>query len=319
MTTSQSPTPAHRAGFVAIIGRPNVGKSTLLNKAVGERLAIISPKPQTTRHRIMGVVTKPNFQVAFLDTPGIHQARGELNKFMVDVALNAMTEVDVVLFLVEATVTDGRVEIGEGNKFILDKLKRAGKPVVLGINKIDLIEKPKVLLVMDTYQKAFPFAEIYPLSGLKGDGVDGLLDLLSKHLPEGERMFPEDTITDQAERVIVSEQIREKILRFCRQEVPYSTAVVVDGFDESDRGDGGTPNNPKGLIRIQAIIFVERESQKAIVIGKGGTMLKKLGTEARKDIERFLGSRVYLELTVRVEPRWSERRDALEKMGYSTS
>jgi GTP-binding protein Era len=307
----------HRSGFVAIIGRPNVGKSTLLNRFVGERLAIVSPKPQTTRNRILGVVTRPEVQLAFLDTPGIHQAKGELNRFMVDVALQAIDEVDVVLMLVEAvTGGQGQVEIGEGNRFILERLKGAKKPVVLGLNKIDAIEKPKLLPLIDAYQKAFPFAEIVPVAGMTGEGTDQLLKLLTRFVPEGPALFPEDVITDQAERVIVAEFIREKILRFCRQEIPYSTAVQVEEFDESDRGEGGTAGKLKGLIRISAMIFVERDSQKAIVIGKGGAMLKKLGTEARRDIERFLGSRVYLALTVRVEPHWSDRRDALAKLGY---
>ncbi|MBS2030207.1 MAG: GTPase Era [Deltaproteobacteria bacterium] len=309
----------HRAGFVAIVGRPNVGKSTLLNRYVGEHLAIVSAKPQTTRNRILGVVTRPEFQVAFLDTPGIHQAKGELNRFMVDVALQAMTEVDAVLYLVEAVTTrDGRVDIGEGNKFILKKLGDAKKPVVLGINKIDLLpDKRRLLPIIDAYRTQFPFAEIFPLSAGKGEGVENLLERLAAMMPEGPNLFPEDVITDQAERSIVAEYVREQILKNLRQEIPYSTAVVVEAFDESERGEGGTRSNPKGLVRIDAVVFVERESQKAIVIGKGGSMLKKIGTEARKRIEAFLGSRVFIQLTVRVEPHWSDSAGALARLGYT--
>src|SRR5947209_6524041 len=233
---------AHRAGFVAIVGRPNVGKSTLLNRYVGEHLAIVSAKPQTTRNRIMGVVTRPEFQVAFLDTPGIHQARGELNRYMVEVAFQAIDEVDAVLLLVEAALTrDHRVEIGEGNRFILERLKYAKKPVVLGINKIDLLaDKRLVLPVIDAYRTQFPFAEIFPLSAGKGDGVEPLLERLAQMMPESPNLFPEDVITDQAERTIVAEYVREQLLKNLRQEIPYSAAVVVEAFDESERGEGGT-------------------------------------------------------------------------------
>lgn len=317
MTTSQ--TPQHRAGFVAIVGRPNAGKSTLLNRYVGEHLAIVSPKPQTTRNRIMGVVTQPAFQVAFLDTPGIHQAKGELNRYMVEVALQAMTEVDAILFMVEAAIgSDGRVEIGEGNRFILEKLRQAKKPVVLGINKIDTLKQKHLLLpIIDAYRTQFPFAEVFPISAMEGEGTEKLLERLAALMPEGPDLFPEDVITDMAERQIVAEYVRESILRNLRQEIPYAAAVVVEEFDESERGEGGTREKPRGLVRIDAVIFVERESQKAIIIGKGGSMLKKLGTEARKRIEAFLGSRVYLQLTVRVEPRWSESPSALSKLGYT--
>jgi len=313
-----SPT-EHRAGFVAIIGRPNVGKSTLLNRYVGEHLAIVSAKPQTTRNRIMGVVTRPEFQVAFLDTPGIHQAKGALNRFMVDVALGAMGEVDAVLFLVEAAVTrEGKAEIGEGNRFILERLGRARKPVVLGINKIDLFNDKRLLLpIIDAYRGQFPFAEVFPLSASKTQGTEQLLQHLAKLMPESPALFPEDVITDQAERQLVAEYVREQVLKNLRQEIPYSTAVVVEEFDESERGEGGTRTKPKGLVRIDALIFVERDSQKAIVIGKGGAMLKKIGTEARKRIEAFLGSRVFLQLTVRVEPNWSDSARSLSKLGYT--
>lgn len=310
----------HRSGFAAIIGRPNVGKSTLLNRLIGEKLAIVSPKPQTTRNRVLGILTRPEYQIAFLDTPGIHKAKGALNRLMVDTALSAIPEVDAVLFLIEAAIrSDGGVDVGEGNQLILQRLEKAKKPVVLAINKIDALEKKWLLPIIDAYRRLYPFAEILPLSALQGDGVDLLEKRLSELLPQGPALFPEDMITDQAERFLVAELIREQILRHCREEVPYSTAVVVDHFDESER-EPRTPA-PKGrlagLLRIDATVFVERDSQKAIVIGKGGQMLKKIGAAARAEIERLLGAHVYLALLVKVERRWSERREALRRMGYA--
>lgn len=304
----------HRAGFCAIIGRPNVGKSTLINRVLGEKLSIVSPKPQTTRNRILGVLTRPEVQVAFLDTPGIHKAKGGLNRYMVEQALGAVEEVDVVLLLIEPGIIrvngEVRVDVGETNRFILEQLQKCGKPVVLGINKVDTLPKHELLPLIATWKDQFEFAAIYPLSALKGEGVDGLIDVLAQHLPEGEALFPEDVWTDVAERFLVSEYIREQILRSTRQEVPYSTAVVIEDFDETER-DG------RGLVRIFARIFVERDSQKAILIGKRGEMLKKVGTGARLEIEKLLGCKVFLTLEVTVEPRWSERQDALRRLGYS--
>jgi GTPase len=307
----------HRSGFVALIGRPNVGKSTLLNQLTGEKLAIVSPKPQTTRNRILGVVTRPEGQVAFLDTPGIHQAKGELNRYMVDVALQAVEDVDLVLFLIEPIATE-KPSVGPGNRFILERLQKAGKPTFLVINKIDTIPKSVLLPLIDLYRREFPFAEVVPISAREEDGVEQLFQAVLQHLPEGERLFPEDVLTDQAERTLVGEYIREQVLRHCRQEIPYSTAVVVDFFDESEREPPpGTPQGKlAGLVRIAASIYVERDSQKAIIIGKQGQMLKTIGTDARKAIQRLLGAHVYLSLRVRVEPRWSERAAGLKKLGY---
>lgn len=307
----------HRSGFAALIGRPNVGKSTLLNRLTGEKLAIVSPKPQTTRNRILGVVTRPEGQVAFIDTPGIHQARGELNRYMVEVALQAVEDVDLVLFLIEANPQE-KPEVGPGNRFILERLQRAKKPTLLVINKIDQVEKPLLLPLMDLYRQEFPFLELVPVSARENEGVEELFRIVLGHLPEGEPLFPEDVLTDQAERTLVAEYIREQVLRHCRQEIPYSTAVVVDVFDESEREPppGTPPGRLAGLIRIAASIYVERESQKAIVIGKRGQMLKTLGTDARQSIQRLLGAHVYLSLRVRVEPRWSERPEGLRKLGY---
>ena len=306
----------YRSGFAALIGRPNVGKSTLLNRLTGEKVAIVSPKPQTTRNRILGVVTRPEGQVAFLDTPGIHQAKGELNRYMVEVALNAATEVDLVLFMIEPAETEAP-EVGPGNRFILDKLQQAKKPVFLVINKVDAVPKGVLLPLIDLYRKEFPFASVIPISARKGDGVELLFSEVLKQLPEGEPLFDEDMLTDQQERVLVAEYIREQVLRHTRQEIPYSSAVRVDYFDESEREPTGKSKGPlQGLVRIEASIFVERDSQKAIVIGKQGAMLKKIGSDARKSIERLLGTHVYLSLRVRVEPEWSTRPEALRKMGY---
>ncbi|QDE83525.1 GTPase Era [Myxococcus xanthus] len=307
----------HRSGFAALIGRPNVGKSTLLNALTGEKIAIVSPKPQTTRNRILGVVTRPEGQVAFIDTPGIHQAKGELNRYMVEVALQAAEEVDLVLFLIEPPASE-KPEVSPGNRAILERLQKIGKPTFLVINKIDSVPKGQLLPLIDLYRQEFPFAEVVPISAREKDGVDRLFHTVLGHLPEGENVFDEDMLTDQQERALAAEYIREQVLRHCRQEIPYSTAVVVDIFDESEREPrpGTPPNQLGGLIRIAASIFVERDSQKAIIIGKQGQMLKTIGTDARKSVQRLLGAHVYLDLRVRVEPRWSERPEGLKKLGY---
>jgi len=307
----------YRSGFAALIGRPNVGKSTLLNQLTGEKIAIVSAKPQTTRNRILGVVTRPEGQVAFIDTPGIHQAKGELNRYMVETALSAAEEVDLVLFLIEAQPGE-KPEIGPGNRMILERLQKLGKPTFLVINKIDAIPKAMLLPLIDRYRNEFPFAEVMPISAREGDGLDRLFEVVLQHLPEGEPVFDEDMLTDQQERTLVAEYIREQVLRHCRQEIPYSTAVMVEVFDESERDP--RPDAPvgglAGLIRIAASIYVERDSQKAIIIGKQGQMLKTIGTDARKAIQRLLGTHVYLSLRVRVEPRWSESPAGLKKLGY---
>ena len=326
-----------RSGFAALIGRPNVGKSTLLNALAGEKLAIISPKPQTTRTRILGVVTKPEGQIAFVDTPGVHQAKGALNTHMVEVALNAASECDVVLFLVEAEgLEEGTApEIGPGNRFVLERLKSINKPTVLVVTKIDLVKKHLLLPLIDLYRKHFSFAEVLPVSARAGDGLTLVFERALAAMPEAPNMFPEDMLTDQAERVLVAEYVREQVLRHTRQEIPYSAAVIVELFDESDRftppperppqkkpkkGKAQEQRPPKrhsGLVRIHANIFVERDSQKAIIIGKRGQMLKTIGTDARKSIERLLATNVFLSLQVKVEERWSERHETLRRMGYS--
>lgn len=305
------------SGFAALIGRPNVGKSTLLNRLTGEKLAIVSAKPQTTRNRILGVVTRPEGQVAFIDTPGIHDAKGPLNRYMLETAFSAVDETDVSLFLIEP-VNTVVTEVSPGNRMVMERLQRARKPTFLVINKIDAVEKPLLLPLIDTYRKAFTFAEVMPVSARTGEGVDALFEAVLGALPEGEPMFDPEMLTDQQERQLVAEYVREQVLQHTRQEIPYSTAVLVDVFDETDREPVGPPGREglAGLIRIAATIYVERESQKAIIIGRQGQMLKTIGMEARKAVERLLGTHVYLSLRVKVEPRWSERPEGLRKLGY---
>ncbi len=317
-----------KSGFAALIGRPNVGKSTLLNRLLGEKLAIVSPKPQTTRSRIMGVVTTSEGQIAFYDTPGIHQAQGALNKFMVNTAVTAAEDSDVVLMMIDAEGLreDRKPQVSPGNRVVIDRLAQLAKPTILVINKIDTIKKVLMLPLIDVYRREFAFLEVMPVSAERGTGIDELLQAIFRHLPESEPLFPADTFTDQSERDLVAEFIREQVLRHCRHEIPYSAAVVIDEFDESDRKDEGIAQPKKkastkqraysGLVRITASIFVERESQKAIVIGKQGQMLKQIGTDGRSQIERLLRSNVFLSLQVKVEPRWSERNDGLKKLGY---
>jgi len=290
-----------KSGFVAIIGRPNAGKSTLLNTLLGEKVAIISNKPQTTRNRILGIKNQPAGQIIFLDTPGIHQARSKLNQAMVKVALATYNEVDVICFLIEADRPDQ-----EENDYILETLNQVKNPVLLVINKIDLVPKGDLLPIIDNYSRLRPFEQIIPLSALLGDGVDVLLAELIQILPEGPKLFPEDMITDLPERFLAAELIREKVFLLTREEIPYSTAVVVEEFKEKAE---------KNLIVIKAAIQVERESQKGILIGGKGRMLKEIGRLARKEIEALLGAKVFLELWVKVEKNWREDPRALRRLG----
>jgi GTPase len=300
-----------RAGYVAIVGRPNVGKSTLLNRVLGEHVAIVSPRPQTTRSRILGVQNVPGAQLAFFDTPGLHKAKGALNRHMVETALRTLGEVDLVLFLIEAgTGPGGRVEVGESTRWAIEEVKRSGKPAVLGVNKMDRAPRPTLLPVIAAYRELHAWQEIVPFSALEGENVDRLLEVLAGLLPEAEApLFQPDVLTDQAERQLAAEYVREALMVRTRQEIPYAAAVEVEEFDESDRRERG------GLVRIAAAICLERESQKAIVIGKKGAMLKQIGTQARQGLERLLGCKVFLELTVKVEERWSEREGTLRRFG----
>ena len=301
-----------RAGFVAIVGRPNVGKSTLLNRVLGEKIAIVTPRPQTTRTRILGVWNGEGAQLAFFDTPGLHRAKGELNRRMVEVGLSTLSEVDVALMLVEAgTGPEGRVEVGEATRWIVEEVARSGKPAVLGVNKMDRAPRESLLPVIAAYKDLHAWNAIVPFSALTGENVDDLLATLAHLVPEGdEPLFPPDVMTDQAERQIAAEYVREQAMTRLREEVPYAVAVDVEEFDESERQTGA-----HGLVRIAATIHVERESQKAIVIGKRGAMLKSIGQGAREGLERLLGCKVFLQLHVRVDERWSERAEALKRHG----
>jgi GTP-binding protein Era len=291
-----------RSGFVSIIGRPNVGKSTLLNRILGEKIVITSDKPQTTRNRIKGILNIAGAQIIFIDTPGIHRAKSLLNRYMVNEALASIREVDVILFLVESDTT-----VASQEAQILEILSEVGVPVILVLNKIDLVVKEALLERIAGYARLFPFKEIVPVSALNGDGIGRLVECVSASLPRGPLYFPDDILSDVPERFLVAEIIREKIFRKTSDEVPYSVAVEVESFKE--RPDGT-------LIAISATINVERDSQKGIIIGKRGAMLKKIGIEARLEIEKLLDARVFLELFVKVRRDWSEDPRMLKEMGY---
>jgi GTP-binding protein Era len=288
-----------RAGFVAVVGRPNVGKSTLVNRLVGQKVAIVSDKPQTTRNRILAVVNREAAQIVLFDTPGIHKPMHRMNERMVDSAVRSVGQVDVVLWLAEVGEPPG-----PGDRHVRDVLARACKPVLLGLNKIDRVAKPRILPAIDAFRRLLEFAEIVPFSALTGENVEVLEACLLEHLPEGERLYPEDFVTDLPERFFVAEMVREQILRQTRDEIPYVAGVVVDSFQEGAE-----------LVRIEASVLVERDSQKAIVIGKAGERLKRIGTDARREIEAFLGTRVYLGLFVKVRERWREDAAILREMG----
>jgi GTPase len=290
------------SGFVSLIGRPNVGKSTLLNRILGEKIVITSNKPQTTRNRIKGIHNVPGAQIVFIDTPGIHRATSMLNRYMVDEALAAIREVDAIIFLVEADAPAGGEEA-----MILELLAEVKTPVILAINKIDLAPKETLLESIGRYARLYPFREIIPVSALSGDGVERIVDNVRTCLPIGPVYFPDDILTDVPERFIVAEMIREKIFRLTHDEIPYSIAVEVESFKE--RPDGS-------LVSISAAINVERDSQKGIIIGRKGEMLKKIGTQARREIEQLLDTKVFLELFVRVRKDWSENPRLLKEFGY---
>ncbi len=289
------------SGFVAILGRPNVGKSTFLNRVVGQKIAIMSDKAQTTRNKIQGIYTEDDAQIVFIDTPGIHKPHSRLGDFMVESALSTLNEVDAVLFMVNATQKRGR-----GDDFIIERLKNVKKPIYLVINKIDQIHPDKLLQIMDDYRNTLDYAEVFPISALEGNNCPELIESLVNTLPEGPQYYPADQITDHPERFIAGELIREKVLELTREEVPHSVAVVVDRIHREDAKK----------VLVQATIVVERNSQKGIIIGKGGKMLKQIGVKARKDIELMLGDKVYLELWVKVQPNWKDRQVDLQALGY---
>jgi GTPase len=291
--------PAIHTGLVSVVGRPNVGKSTLVNTLVGQKVAIVSDKPQTTRNRILAVVNKPEGQIVLFDTPGIHKPMHRMNRRMVDTAVKSLGQVELAVWVIDVTEP-----YGPGDRYVREVLKKAGRPVILAINKIDRVPKPKILAAIDQYRNMLDFAEVVPISARDGDNVDRLASLLLAHLPPGERLYPEDFLTDLPERFFVAEMIREQILRLTREEIPYSTGVVVETFKEEE-----------GLVRIEASVLVERQSQKGIVIGAGGSMLKAVGTAARRQIEEFLGTKIFLGLFVKVRERWREDAAILDEMG----
>ncbi len=303
MSQEKTPFGGFRSGFITVVGAPNAGKSTLLNRMIGEKISITSRKPQTTRNRVMGVAHRPDAQFVFIDTPGVHAARDELNLRMVDAALSAIHDMDLVLF-----VADAAEPAPDAETLIETKLAKRRKPVIVAINKIDRLKKEAVANIQNNRLAAgLDFAAVIPVSAKHGHGMEQLEAAMKAALPEGPPYFPEDTLTDMPERFIVAEMIREKVFRHTGQEIPYSAAVTVESFKADPEKD---------LIRIQATIHLERDSQKGIVIGKRGAKLKEIGTAARADIERLLGSKVFLQLFVRVQKNWSKDPRALRRFGY---
>jgi GTPase len=289
-----------RSGYVAIIGRPNVGKSTLMNTLLGEKIAIVSPKPQTTRNRIVGIKTTPDAQIIFMDTPGFHKPQHKLSEAMIKSAIESLDEVDIILFMVEPHVP------AKGEKMIIDSLKNIKVPVFLLINKIDTVKKGEILPTIDQFRELRPFAEIIPISAIKNDGIELLMERIVNYLPSGPHYYPDDLVTDQIEKFMVSEIIREKIMELTEQEIPHS--VAVDVLKWSEREDG--------LISVSCNIYVERDGQKAIIIGKNGAMLKAIGSKARIDIENLLHTKVFLELWVKVRKNWRNDNQLLKELGY---
>ena len=294
----------YKSGFIAVIGRPNVGKSTLINKIIGQKIAIMSDKPQTTRSRIQCILTQDDAQFIFLDTPGIHKPKFKLGEYMLKAAEGTLKEVDCIFFVVDATE-----KFGGGEKYILERLNATSKPVILVVNKIDLSEREKILPVIAEYSARYNFAEIFPISAANGENVDELLKATKIFLPEGPKYYPEDMVTDQPERLIVAELIREKILQLTEDEVPHSIAVDIEEISSRKNGD----------TYIRATIYTERDSQKGILIGKGGEMLKNIGKNSRPEIEMLLGTKVFLELWVKVKRGWRNSAGAIQSFGLGES
>ena len=296
-------TTTFKSGFVSIVGRPNVGKSTFLNQVLGKKIAIMSDKPQTTRNKIQGVITDAQSQTIFIDTPGIHKPKHKLGEFMTDVAIKTLNEVDLVMFMINATEKFGR-----GDEYIIEELKKVKQPVFLVINKIDMLSKEELLHLITSFESEYEFAGIIPISALTGENVDTLLNVIKSQLPEGPQFYPSDHITDHPERFIISELVREKVLHLTHEEVPHSVAVVIDKIEKVEG---------KNVIDVMATIIVERPSQKGILIGKGGQMLKQIGVLARKDIQTLLGTKIYLELWVKVQKDWRNKKLYLNDFGYN--
>jgi len=293
---------AFKSGFISIIGRPNVGKSTFLNRVIGEKIAIMSDKAQTTRNTIQGVLTNEDAQIVFIDTPGIHKPKHKLGDFMVKIATNTLNEVDAILFMIDAVEGYGR-----GDQYIIDRLQEINKPVYLIINKIDQVHPDELLEIIVQYKDKYDFTEIVPISALEGNNVDRLISVLKEQLSEGPKYYPDDQITDHPERFIISELIREKALQLTKEEVPHSIAVVVDKIEQE----------PNEKVQVHASIIIERNSQKGIIIGKQGSMLKRIGSMARRDIEKLLGTKIYLNLWVKVQKDWRNRDRYLHEYGYN--
>ncbi|MCU5746386.1 GTPase Era [Staphylococcus sp. SQ8-PEA] len=290
-----------KSGFVSIIGRPNVGKSTFVNRVVGHKIAIMSDKPQTTRNKVQGVMTEEDAQIIFLDTPGIHKPKHKLGDYMMRVARNTLAEIDAIMFMVNINE-----EIGRGDEYIMDMLKDIDTPIFLVLNKIDLVHPDELMPRIEQYQTYMHFTEIVPMSALEGLNVEHFIEVLKSHLPAGPKYYPDNQISDHPEQFVVSELIREKILHLTSEEIPHSIGVNVDRMIKED----------EDLVRVEATIYVERDSQKGIVIGKGGKKLKEVGKRARVDIERLLGSKVYLELWVKVQKDWRNKVNFIRQMGY---
>ena len=295
MSDEKQPAETARAGIVALVGRPNAGKSTLLNQLLGEKLAIVSDKPQTTRHRLVGILSEARGQIVFLDTPGVHRPLHQMNRRMVQLATDSLGEADAVCMIVDASQP-----FGGGDRYLLDLVSRSPAAKVVALNKIDMVRKPKLLPRIATYADSGTFSEIVPVSALTGDGTDLLLEVLWSLMPQGEPLYDTELLTVQPERFLVAERIREKLLQYTRDELPFTTAVLIEDWQESE-----------SLLRLHATILVERSGQKKIVVGQRGSMLKQIGTAARLDLEEYLGKRVYLELFVRHEPGWRENRRLL--------
>ncbi len=289
-----------RAGFVAIVGRPNAGKSTLLNRLVGQKIAIVTSKPQTTRNRIQGILTRPEGQIVFIDTPGLHEAKSALGRQMMQEVAAALEGIDILLLMVDASSA-----LPQADELLLERAKRFRGKTILALNKVDRVPKPKLLPLIDAFQKAFPFSAIVPISALKGSGCDELLKEILGLLPEGDPYFPEDQVTDQPERFLAAEIVREKAIQVMYHEVPYALGVIVEKFEESAR-----------LLRIEATMNVERDTQKKILIGHKGEMLKKIGTEARRELEEIFGVKVYLGLFVKVAPDWRENPQKVRELDW---
>jgi GTP-binding protein Era len=292
----------YRSGFVALIGRPNVGKSTLMNHIVGQKIAIMSDKPQTTRNKIRGVYTSDDGQIIFLDTPGIHKPHSKLGEFLMKTAQDALDEVDLVLFLIDAA--EG---YGPGDRFIMENLKKVQTPVFLVVNKIDQVHPDQLLPLIDRLRNEYPFNEVVPISALQGNNTATLIDLIMNRLPEGPQYYPADQVTDHPERFIVGELIREKGLELTREEIPHSVAVVIEEMSEREEKD---------IVDVRAVIYTERPSQKGILIGKKGSLLKEVGKRAREEMERLLGTRIFLDLWVKVKKDWRNEEMMLRHFGY---